>query len=103
MKTFLIYVCLFILCFSCSKREKKQNLSGTTEKETERIITDTTLIGGALIELIDNNGKSEIKIHSEKYSLSGKIIGHPPFYFLRNNGEVLSLYWDFAHRTYRNK
>ena len=60
------------------------------EKKKKNIITDTTVINGALIELLDNNGKSSIRVNSKKYFLKGNIKAIAPCRFLRRDGRVLS-------------
>ena len=61
MKIYLTYLCTFIICFSCSQNKNRAESADIFEKELKNIITDTTVINGALIELLDNNGKSSIR------------------------------------------
>lgn len=154
MKIYLTYLCLFIICFSCLKNKNRPESDNISEKEIKNSITDTAVINGALIELVNNNGKSSIRVNSKKYFLSGNIKAIAPCRFLRRDGKVLSfsypdigvdhtiivqgrggiqgilfkkdsiicgdyitssspynieegadeiLYFDFAHRTYKNK
>lgn len=153
MRNYLIYLCFFI-CFSCSQNKNKPEHTPISEKEIKNNITDTAAINGALIELIENKGKSSIRVNSKKHFLIGNIKAISPCRFLRRDGKVLSfsypdigvdhtiivqgrggiqgilfkkdsiicgeyitysspynieegadeiLYFDFAHRTYKNK
>jgi len=151
MRTFIFISSIIGLLFSlsCSKDKKVSDIS-----KKQIIVTDTALVNGVLLELIDDNGKSLLKVNSKKYHLSGNMIAKPPCHFLRRNGKVLSfsypdiqieqtiivqgrggiqgilfkkdsliyedylttsspynikegadevVYWDFAHRTHKNK
>ena len=90
MKIYLTYLCTFIICFSCSQNKNRTESADIFEKELKNIITDTTVINGALIELLDNNGKSSIRVNSKKYFLKGNIKAIAPCRFLRRDGKVLS-------------
>ena len=90
MKIYLTYLCTFIICFSCSQNKKRAESADIFEKKKKNIITDTTVINGALIELLDNNGKSSIRVNSKKYFLKGNIKAIAPCRFLRRDGRVLS-------------
>lgn len=83
MKNILLVVSILFLVLSCKK--DKENLRQPVTKNNAAIVTDTTLINGVLLELIDNNGKAELKINS-KISGSGNIKISPPCYFLRWEG-----------------
>jgi hypothetical protein len=154
MRTYLTYLYSLIICFSCSQNKNRPEPADISEKEIKNSITDTAFINGALIELVDNNGKSSIRVNSKIHFLSGNIKAIAPCRFLRRDGKVLSfsypdigvdhtiivqgrggiqgilfkkdsiicgdyitssspynieegadeiLYFDFAHRTYKNK
>ena len=90
MKIYLTYLCTFIICFSCSQNKNRAESADIFEKKIKNIITDTTVINGALIELLDNNGKSSIRVNSKKYFLKGNIKAIAPCRFLRRDGRVLS-------------
>ncbi len=89
MRTYLIYLC-FLICFSCSQNKNKPEHTPISEKEIKNNITDTVAINGALIELIDNKGKSSIRVNSKKHFLIGNIKAISPCRFLRRDGKVLS-------------
>ncbi|MGG5211043.1 hypothetical protein ACQWU4_19145 [Chryseobacterium sp. MIQD13] len=83
MKNILFVVSILFLVLSCKK--DKENLSQSITENNAVIVTDTTLIDGVLLELINNNGKAELRINS-KVSGSGNIKISPPCYFLRWTG-----------------
>lgn len=90
MGKFLIIASVLTMSVSCSKKKDVPKYSNSSEKTNESIVTDTTVINGTLIELIDKNGKTEINTNSKKYFLSGKIIANAPSKFIRSHGKVLS-------------
>ncbi len=79
-----VILVLSVLLVSCSKESKEK------KSEIKPVITDTTSVNGIVLELIDNKGKGELKINSEKYKTSGNIKVGPPCYFLKHNGRILS-------------
>lgn len=90
MKIYLTYLCIIIICFSCSQNKNRPETADISEKEIKNSITDTAVINGVLIELLDNNGKSSIRVNSKKHFLSGNIKAIAPCQFLRRDGRVLS-------------
>lgn len=90
MKIYLTYLCIFIICLSCSQNKNRPESAGISKKEIKNSVTDTTVINGSLIQLLDNNGKSSIRVNSKKYFLSGNIKAIAPCRFLRRDGKVLS-------------
>ncbi|NIF06705.1 hypothetical protein F3J23_14750 [Chryseobacterium sp. Tr-659] len=93
MRNIFFLLVIFSISFSC-KKEKKNNNHQVAQKSSLKI-TDTTKINGILVELIDNNGIPELKVHSKTYKVSGKIKISPPFYFLRNPQKTVQ---DFAYK-----
>lgn len=87
MKNIIYISILSIFMISCSKENK--NISSEQIKK-QKIITDTVIVSGTLLELTDSIGKGELKINSNKYKISGKIKITSPCYFLRRDGKVLS-------------
>lgn len=79
-----------LIFLSCSKEAKIKEVKGYQTEVKQSVVTDTTSINGVLFELIDNKGKTELKIHSDKYKISGDIKFNAPCYFLRSGGKVLS-------------
>jgi hypothetical protein len=90
MKIYLTYLCIFIICLSCSQNKNRPESAGISKKEIKNSVTDTTVINGSLIQLLDNNGKSSIRVNSKNYFLSGNIKAIAPCRFLRRDGKVLS-------------
>ncbi|WP_419870144.1 hypothetical protein [Chryseobacterium sp. CT-SW4] len=82
MKNICWVLIISLISFSCKKNHEKVYTQPVTEKSTA-IVTDTTHIDGIVLELINDNGKAELKINSEEYKLSGEIKIKPPCYFLR--------------------
>lgn len=64
MKIYITYLCVLIICFSCSKNKNgpEHNIS---EEEIKNKITDTVLIDGDIIELLDNRDKTSIRVSSK--------------------------------------
>lgn len=89
MRTYINFLYAFIICFSCSKNKNRPE-HNISEEEIKNKITDTVLIDGDIIELLDNNSKSSIRASSKKYLFSGNIKAIAPCRFLRRNGKVLS-------------
>lgn len=84
IKLFLFSSVVFVSCSKISKEKEKLS------SEVKSIVTDTTTVNGVVLELIDNNGKGELKVNSDKYKISGDIKVNAPCYFLRNNNKILS-------------
>lgn len=87
MKKIIYISILSIFMIGCSKENK--NISSEQTKK-QKIITDTAIVSGTLLELTDSIGKGDLKIKSNKYKISGKIKITSPCYFLRRDGKVLS-------------
>lgn len=82
MKNILLIFILSFFILSCKKNQNKSDLPDTQAQIAK--VTDTTFVNGTLLELIENNGKAELRIHSKTYQLSGSIKVNPPCYFLRD-------------------
>ncbi|WP_027378196.1 hypothetical protein [Chryseobacterium daeguense] len=78
-----------VVLVSCSKVSKENRKQSHTVK-SKFTVTDTTTVNGVVLELIDNNGKGELKVNSHKYKISGDIKVNAPCYFLKNNNKILS-------------
>lgn len=85
MKNTLLILTLSLLILSCKKNQKKSDVPDTKAQTAK--VTDTTFINGTLLELMENNGKAELRIHSKTYKLSGNITVSPPCYFLRDGSK----------------
>ncbi|PQA93237.1 hypothetical protein B0A69_13930 [Chryseobacterium shigense] len=86
MKKIISMAVFSSLLISCSK-EKKNTVSARPVQNTT---TDTATVAGVLLELVDHDGKGQLKIHSDQYKTSGTIKIGPPCYFLRRDGKILS-------------
>ncbi|WP_347217582.1 hypothetical protein [Chryseobacterium sp.] len=85
MKNIILILTLSFFLFSCKKNKENNDLPDTKNHIAK--VTDTTLINGVLLELMENNGKAELRVNSKTYTLSGNIKVNPPCYFLRNGNK----------------
>lgn len=84
------YIYTFGLCFfiyNCSNKDRKY----TKDSNDNKIITtDTAIVNGVLMELIDSSGVGKLKIHSNKFKIAGNIKIEAPLYFVKVNNRALN-------------
>ncbi|MGH1520744.1 hypothetical protein [Chryseobacterium sp. JK1] len=82
MKKIIYILATGIVTFSCSKNKKSE--------KSKIVITDTAAIDNVLLELVNNDGKGELRIkNNSKYKISGKIRVAAPCYFYRWDGNKI--------------
>lgn len=83
-------ICVFIISIfllSCEKKNKIE-IGGVKNRMT---VTDSTIINGVKLKLIDSSGVGKLVTDSNNYKISGKIKIKAPCYFLRDsNNKVTS-------------
>lgn len=85
------YIYFFGLCFfmcNCSNKENKNYIEESNDNKI--ITTDTTIVNGVLLELIDSLGVGKLKIHSNKHKIVGNIKIKAPLYFVKINNRILN-------------
>ncbi|MDH6254358.1 hypothetical protein M2347_004085 [Chryseobacterium sp. H1D6B] len=83
MKTLTYIIMIIFITQSCT-----ENKSETQKLRNTRLVTDTITLDGTFLELINNNGKGELKTSSKKFKSLNTLKIKPPCYFLRYNGRL---------------